>query len=148
MKCERIHASDCAVNDGPAFLPGPCDCGLDLPVDDAELFRPLLVLGARGGRWDIRQRNIEAFIEAEETPVGNGRCVALTVYLPDAHGWPECGRSADSVDLDDAWKPVIGAGQADVPIYGLNGFEPIVGRLRKVLWLVGLYLVRKAATPR
>lgn len=96
------HASDCAVNDGPAFLPGPCDCGLEFRENEAELFRPLAVIGARGGRWAIRQRNIEALIEAEETPVRNGTILHLTIHLIDAHGWPVGAGYADSVDLDNA----------------------------------------------
>ena len=29
-KYERVaHKSDCAVNNGPAYEPGPCDCGAE-----------------------------------------------------------------------------------------------------------------------
>lgn len=143
-----IHSSDCAVNDGPAFLPGPCDCGLDLSVDYSELFRPLFVFGARGLRWDIRQRNIEAFIEAEETPVGDGRRIALTVYLPDAHGWPECGRSSNSVDFNDSVLAVVSQGETFSAAEGLDCQLPVVGRLRMVLWSIGLYLLRWASAPK
>jgi len=106
------HASDCAVNDGPAFLPGPCDCGLEFCDNPAELFRPLLVLGARGERWEVRHRNIPTLIKAEEAPVGDGRRIVLTIYLPDAHGWPSCGSDADCVDFDDSREQVIGQVQA------------------------------------
>lgn len=106
------HASDCAVNDGPTFLPGPCDCGPDLSVDPFELFRPLLVIGARRGRWEIRQRNVKAFIKAEETPIGNGRRICLTIDLVDAHGWPACGSSANRMDLDHPIAVVINEREA------------------------------------
>lgn len=107
MLANRAHAADCAVNDGPAFLPGPCDCGLDFCEDPLKLFRPLAVLGARGGRWSVRHRNVEAFIEAEERPAGNGRVITLTIHLEDAHGWPVFGASADGVDFDNSAAVVI-----------------------------------------
>jgi hypothetical protein len=101
------HASDCAVNDGPAFLPGPCDCGLDLSVDPAKLFRPLLILGTRGARWEIKQANVEALIEAEETPIGDGRRITLTIDLVSTHGWPPCGRDTNGMDFNDSLAAVI-----------------------------------------
>lgn len=33
------HASDCAVNNGPALPPGPCDCGGALPAPVAKADR-------------------------------------------------------------------------------------------------------------
>lgn len=95
------HLSDCAVHRGPAFLPGPCDCGLNLPVDGSERLRPLLIIGARGGRWTFRQVNVEALVEAEESPAGDGRLITLSIHLKSAHGWPSCGASADCVNFDD-----------------------------------------------
>lgn len=106
------HASDCALHDGPAFLPGPCDCGLDPPVDPHKTFVPWIVLGTRGGRWEVRQRNIEAFIEAHTTPTERGVRVTLAIDLIDAHRWPLCGSEADDVNLHDAVVPVIGKGEA------------------------------------
>jgi len=101
------HASDCAVNDGPAFLPGPCDCGLELSVDPDKLFRPLAVIGRRGGHWVVRQRNVEAFIEAEHSPAGDGHLIALTIHLPCTHGWPVCLGEANCKDANDAMASVI-----------------------------------------
>ena len=101
------HASDCAVSSGPAFLPGPCDCGLEIGIDTSKLFRPLLVLGARGARWEIKQANVEALIEAEVTPIGDGRRITLTIDLVSAHGWPPCGGNANCMDVDDPLTTVI-----------------------------------------
>ena len=96
------HASDCAVHDGPAFLPGPCDCGLELSNDPFELFRPLAVIGRRRGRWEVRQRNVEAFIKTEQAPSGDGVRVRLTIDLPCVHGWPACLGVPDCEDANHA----------------------------------------------
>lgn len=127
------HASDCAVNDGPAFLPGPCDCGLEFDIDADELFRPLLVVGARRGRWDIRHRNVEAFVEAEETPIGDGRRVSVTIYLPDAHGWPTFASESDGVDLNDTGMVVIMKAKANAVLQSLKGFLTILFSFSRVL---------------
>ena len=114
------HASDCAVNDGPAFLPGPCDCGLELRDDGEKLFRPLLVIGARGARWDIRQRNIEAFVEAEELPVRDGRFIRLSIHLIDAHGWPSSPCVTDRMDLSNSVAVMVGERDAHALSHGFN----------------------------
>lgn len=92
---------------------GPCDCGLDLSVDPLELFGPLLVLGARRGRREIRQSNTEAFIEAEETPIRNRRRIRLTIDLKSAHSWPACGGGADRMNLNNPVTPIIMQDQAN-----------------------------------
>ena len=33
-EARKLHRSDCAVNNGPAYESGPCDCGASAFVDD------------------------------------------------------------------------------------------------------------------
>src|SRR6476619_2941310 len=95
------HASDCSVNDGPAFVPGPCDCGLIRPVDPVEAFVPIVLVGARRGRLAVRERNVEALVKTEQTPINGGRGIRLTIDLVDAHRWPILFASSDHLDLND-----------------------------------------------
>lgn len=32
-----VHASDCPTNNGPAFPPGPCNCGIDTATPDTRI---------------------------------------------------------------------------------------------------------------
>jgi hypothetical protein len=143
-----LARNDCSVNDEPAFLAGLCDCGSDLPVDASELFRSLFVFGARGYRWDIRQRNIEAFIEAEEAPVGDGRRTTLTIDLPDTSGWPECGCNSNGVDLGNSVKTLVCKGKADSLVNCSHGQHLILRGLRNVLGFVRLNLLGNGAAPK
>lgn len=126
------HTSDCAVNDGPAFLPGPCDCGLELGVDDAKLFRPLCIIGARGSHWEVRQRNVEALIETEELPVRDGGLIRLTIHLIDTHGWPTGPCSSNGVDLRDSLATMVGQREANAPSQGLKCERSVIGRAHQV----------------
>lgn len=112
------HASDCAVNDGPTFLPGPCDCGLELGVDAFELFSPLLVVGVRRGRFAIRQRNVEALIEAQEAPLADGLRLALTFDLKSAHCRSIGLSNANGVNVNDARVAVISKAEANTSLQG------------------------------
>ena len=140
------HASDCAVNDGPAFLAGPCDCGLELDVDPFELFRPLAVIGARRGRWEVRQRNVEALVKAHETPIPHGFRIALSVDLKDTHGWPVGSGNANRVDLYNAGELVVGQPEThphrqrlprnlSIGLSAIEVLRLLYGNLRRSLWL-------------
>lgn len=102
------HASDCSTNDGPAFIPGPCDCGLEVgPVDPIEAFVPNVLIGAWRGRLVLRERNAKTFIEAKQSKILGGRGVRLRLDLIYPHSWPIFERGADHLDLDQAWFPII-----------------------------------------
>lgn len=47
---KSVHASDCAVHNEPAYLNGPCDCGLVAAIN-AELVEALEACLAKGSRW-------------------------------------------------------------------------------------------------
>jgi len=67
------HASDCAVNDGPAFLARPCLCGLDVgPLDPLEAFVPIVLIGAWPGRLALRERNAETSIKQSRRKFAEG----------------------------------------------------------------------------
>ena len=51
----KMHWADCAVNDGPAYPAGPCNCGAFLPpnfegreIPDADLHPPAALQAAPG----------------------------------------------------------------------------------------------------
>ena len=137
------HASDCAVNDGPAFLPGPCSCGSDVgPLDPVESFIPIVLVGAWRGRLAIRERNAETFIETQQSKILGGRGVRLRLDLIDPHRWPIFPRGADHLDLNSAALPVILKGQANALLSGFNRKGLVATGLAKILrffrrWILG-----------
>lgn len=137
------HASDCAVNDGPAYLPGPCSCGLDVgPVDPVEAFVPIVLVGAWRGRLVVRERNAETFIEAKQSKIFGRRGIRLRLDLIDPHSWPIFERGADHLNLNNPPLAVILKGKTDALLASLNRQRSIstglirIGGLR---WLGGLW---------
>jgi hypothetical protein len=127
------HASDCAVNDGPAFLPGPCSCGLDVgPVDPVEAFIPIVVVGAWRGGLAIRERNAETFIEAKQSKIFGRNGIRLRIDLIDPHSWSIFPRGADHLNLDHSSLPVIIKGKAKALAASFQRKFAIATRLHRV----------------
>lgn len=107
------HTGDCPVNDGPAYLPGPCECGLVSPIDSFEAFIPVVLVGAWRGGFAVRQRNVETLIKTEQAPINHGRGVRLTIDLEDAHRWTSCGSDSDNLHFNSAGQSIIPQRQAN-----------------------------------
>lgn len=128
------HAPDCSTNDGPAFLPGPFDCGLDVgPVDPVEAFVPIVLVGAWRGRLAIRERNAETLIEAKQTKIRGGRGISLRLDLIDPHSWPIFERGADHLDFDRAWLPIVTEREAHPLLPSVKGKLAVAGGLKGIL---------------
>jgi len=104
----KIHLSDCAVHNGPAYEPGPCDCGAsNLTVDMPHGFISALVAGSGRGRGIICECPACSLIEAQDFPSDRLIVDAPAANLPDTHNIVVRSADADSVDLNDAEKAVI-----------------------------------------
>lgn len=128
------HAPDCSLNDGPAHLPGPCSCGLDVgPIDPIESFIPIVLVGAWRGGLALRERNAETFIKAKQSKIFGGRGIRLRIDLIDPHCWPIFPRGADHLNLNNAAFPVISKGQTKPSFASLQGQVAIAASLQRVL---------------
>ena len=131
------HASDCAVNDGPAFLPGPCSCGLDVgPLDPLEAFVPIVLVGAWRGGLALRERNAETFIKAKQSKIRGGRGIRLRLDLIDPHSWSIFERGADHLNLDGPGFAVIAKRKANALLPRFNGELPIARGLKRIFSFV------------
>lgn len=94
-----IHYSDCAVNNGPAYPAGPCDCGMLEPkphflevereiIRDQILFPKLRAFGGCDGARNARQFDCER---------GNCACAQLAdTLMHDIAFWSPGGGADNS----------------------------------------------------
>lgn len=65
----EVHWSDCAVNNGPAYPAGPCDCGmLELTENLAEQWVAASIADARSGGLLVQNPVADGFIEKQDFP--------------------------------------------------------------------------------
>lgn len=104
----RIHWSDCAVNNGPAYPAGPCDCGmLDLTEDAREepVASPISLSRSLG--FLVQDAEANSLIEKQDLPPIGFIADAATSDLPDPHGAVIGGGDTARVDFDNAGVPVV-----------------------------------------
>ena len=132
------HASDCATNDGPSFIPGPCSCGLDVgPFDPVEAFVPIVLVGAWRGHLAIRERNAETFIEAKQSKIRGGRGVRLRIDLINPHSWSIFEGGADHLNLDHAQFPIVAEREANPLLTSLKRKLSIAASLKWIRGFIG-----------
>ena len=104
----KEHWSDCAIYNGPALEPGPCDCGgLELTEDADHNFVPTLVATPRGLGPFFGDRGTSGFIKPQELPADPLIADATAANLPNAHDGIAVFGEADRVDLNDSEIAVI-----------------------------------------
>ena len=104
----RIHWSDCAVNNGPAYPAGPCDCGmLEFAEDPTEQLVSATVATARSLRRLIQETEADGVIEQQDLPARSLVTDASPADLPHSHRAMIGGGNAAGVDLNDTGVPVV-----------------------------------------
>ncbi len=104
----RIHWSDCAVNNGPAYPAGPCDCGmLDLAEDGREHSVATPVPRTRGAGLLVQNTEADSLVKQQNLPSCGFITHATAAHLPNSNGAVVCSGDAASMDLNNASEPVI-----------------------------------------
>lgn len=104
----RVHWSDCAVHNAPAYEPGPCDCGgLELAEDGSHALVAGLVAGSGGLGLFIGDRDAAGFIQPHQLPSHGFVADAAAPDLPDPHyGIARCA-CPHCVDFYNTGKAVV-----------------------------------------
>jgi len=104
----KTHWSDCALYRGPAYEPGPCNCGCSELADDAlHISVTALVARPRRLRSFVQQCNASSFVEAQHLPPDRLMVDAAPTDLPDTHNGVASSADANGMDLNIARKAVI-----------------------------------------
>lgn len=86
---DMVHASDCALHNGPAYEPGPCDCGATTPVHGG-LEVAVVRRSGMDGDWGV-----EAIDVSDD---GDGECYLTLFSGPDAGQ-----RAAEYAEMKYGW---------------------------------------------
>lgn len=104
----RVHWSDCAVHNGPAYEPGRCDCGgLELAGDGDHSLVPGLIAGAGSGGLLIEDSNSRRLIQSQEFPADRLVADASASNLPDPHDRVSRCACPYCMDFNYTGEPVV-----------------------------------------
>src|ERR1039458_5402896 len=93
--------SDCAIYNGPAYPPGPCNCGgLELTQDSCHFSIPALVAGPGGVGLLLKQSNPDSLVNTQQFPANRLVVNTSTPDLPDTHHGVTSGADSNGVDLN------------------------------------------------
>lgn len=105
---DKIHLSDCALYNGPAYEPQPCDCkGLYLTENSDHLLIIPTITQTGCERPLIREAEDLNLIEKQKFPVDGFLANASTTYLPDTHDLVSGLTDAHSVDFNQSIEPIV-----------------------------------------
>lgn len=119
------HWSDCAIYNGPAFEPGPCDCGgLDLAAYDA--YRAVTGLIPTPGSLAcfVEDDVPPSAVHSENAPRVGVPALAAASDLPSSHDRVSRSAGADSMHFNDASEASVGYGKPLSSAQSVTGNVP------------------------
>jgi hypothetical protein len=109
----KVHYSDCAVHNAPAYAPGPCDCGgLELTEDAGHSLVARLVPGTGSSGFLVSDGDAPGFVQPHELPADRLVVNATAPDLPDAHNGISRCACPHCMNFDDPSEAVIGQFEA------------------------------------